>query len=103
MDIGHWVLGNAIAQTGLWKSDPGIPADFRTHINLSPADLHRVDLVPLVESLLARHGVEPRQVSIEITETAIMRGPEVAATAQSLCDLGVPIEIDDFGTGYSSI
>jgi len=98
------VLRNAIAQTGRWKSEPGLPADFSTHINLSPADLHHVDLAPYVESLLDRHGVEPSQVSIEITETAIMRGgPEVAATMQSLNDLGVRIEIDDFGTGYSSI
>jgi diguanylate cyclase (GGDEF)-like protein len=104
VQIGHWVLGKAIAQTGLWKSDPGLPSDFSTHINLSPADLHHVDLAPYVEGLLARHGVEPCHVSIEITETAIMRGgPEVAATMQSLNDLGVRIEIDDFGTGYSSI
>ena len=104
VEIGHWVLRNAIAQTGRWKSDPGLPADFSTHINLSPADLHHVDLAPYVEGLLAQHGVEPRHISIEITETAIMRGgPEVAATMQSLNDLGVRIEIDDFGTGYSSI
>ncbi|GAA2127629.1 putative bifunctional diguanylate cyclase/phosphodiesterase [Arthrobacter humicola] len=104
VEIGHWVLRNAIAQTGRWKSDPGLPADFSTHINLSPADLHHVDLAPYVEDLLVRHGVEPRHISIEITETAIMRGgPEVAATMQSLNDLGVRIEIDDFGTGYSSI
>ncbi|SFT46381.1 bifunctional diguanylate cyclase/phosphodiesterase [Arthrobacter sp. ov118] len=103
-EIGHWVLRNAIAQTGRWKANPGIPADFRTHINLSPADLHHVDLAPFIESLLVGHGVEPSHISIEITETAIMRGgPEVAATMQSLNDLGVRIEIDDFGTGYSSI
>ena len=104
VEIGHWVLRNAIAQTGRWKSDPGLPADFSTHVNLSPADVHHVDLAPYVEHQLAQHGVEPCQVSIEITETAIMRGgPEVAATMQSLNDLGVRIEIDDFGTGYSSI
>jgi diguanylate cyclase (GGDEF)-like protein len=104
VEIGHWVLGKAISQTGRWKSDPGLPAGFSTHINLSPADLHHVDLAPYVESLLARHGVEPGDISIEITETAIMRsGPEVAATMQSLNDLGIRIEIDDFGTGYSSI
>ena len=105
VEIGHWVLRNAIAQTGRWKSDPGLAADFSTHINLSPADLHHVDLAPYVENLLARHRVDPCHVSIEITETAIMRGgPEVAATMKSLDVVyGVRIEIDDFGTGYSSI
>lgn len=104
VEIGHWVLRNAIAQTGRWKTAPGLPADFRTHINLSPADLHHVDLAPYVQALLAQHHVDPRDIAIEITETAIMRGgPEVAATMKSLNELGVAIEIDDFGTGYSSI
>jgi len=104
VEIGHWVLRKAIAQTGRWKSDPGLPAQFSTHINLSPADLHHVDLAPYIKSLLARYGVDPCDISIEITETAVMRGgPEMTATMQSLNDLGVQIEIDDFGTGYSSI
>ena len=40
VEIGHWVLRNAIAQTGRWKSDPGLPADFSTHINLSLSLIH---------------------------------------------------------------
>lgn len=104
VEIGHWVLRNAIAQTGRWKDGPGLPASFSTHINLSPADLHHVDLAPYVQGLLAQHRVDPTDIAIEITETAIMRGgPEVAATMKSLNELGVAIEIDDFGTGYSSI
>jgi diguanylate cyclase (GGDEF)-like protein len=104
VEIGHWVLRNAIAQTGRWKTAPGLPPAFSTHINLAPADLHHVDLAPYIEGLLAEHQLAPRQIAIEMTETAIMRGgPEVAATMRSLSELGVPIEIDDFGTGYSSI
>ncbi|MCU1531233.1 MAG: hypothetical protein JWO49_804 [Arthrobacter sp.] len=104
VDIGHWVLRSAIAQTGRWKTAPGLPRNFSTHVNLAPAELHHVDLAPYVRGLLAQYQVDPHQLSIEITETAIMRGgPEVAATMQSLNELGVPIEIDDFGTGYSSI
>lgn len=104
VEIGHWVLRNAIAQTGRWKSAPGLPQDFSTHINLAPADLHHLDLAPYIQGLLLQHQVAPHQIAIEITETAIMRGgPEVAATMRSLNELGVPIEIDDFGTGYSSI
>ena len=37
VEIGHWVLRQAIAQTGRWKSDSGLPPHFSTHINLSPA------------------------------------------------------------------
>jgi diguanylate cyclase (GGDEF)-like protein len=104
VEIGHWVLARAIAQTGQWRTAPGLPRNFSTHVNLAPADLHHVDLAPYVQGLLAQHQVDPHQLSIEITETAIMRGgPEVAATMRSLKELGVAIEIDDFGTGYSSI
>lgn len=104
VEIGHWVLRNAIAQTGRWKNAPGLPPDFSTHVNLAPADLHHVDLAPYLEGLLAEHRLAPGQIAIEMTETAIMRGgPEVASTMASLQELGVPIEIDDFGTGYSSI
>jgi diguanylate cyclase (GGDEF)-like protein len=104
VEIGHWVLRNAIAQTGRWKNAPGLPEDFSTHVNLAPADLHHVDLAPYIEGLLAEHRLAPGQIAIEMTETAIMRGgPEVASTMASLHRLGVPIEIDDFGTGYSSI
>ena len=104
VEIGHWVLRNAIAQTGRWMGAPGLPQDFSTHVNLAPADLHHLDLAPYIQGLLLQHRVAPRQITIEITETAIMRGgPEVAATMRSLKELGVPIDIDDFGTGYSSI
>lgn len=102
--ISHWVLRNAIAQTGRWNTAPGLPKGFSTHINLAPADLHQLDLAPYIQGLLAEHQLAPHQIAIEMTETAIMRGgPEVSATMASLHELGVPIEIDDFGTGYSSI
>ncbi len=104
VDIGHWVLRSAIAQTGRWLAGPGLPPGFSTHVNLSPADLHHVDLAPFIGGLLADHRVEPHRIAIELTETTIMRGgPAVASTMQSLRDLGVSLEIDDFGTGYSSI
>lgn len=104
VEIGRWVLNNAIEQTGRWRNSPGLPPDFRVHINLSAVELHHTDLARYVKGLLEEHRVAPGQVAIEITETAIMRsGPEVSDTMKALTELGIPIEIDDFGTGYSSI
>ncbi|MEC5179239.1 diguanylate cyclase (GGDEF)-like protein [Arthrobacter sp. CG_A4] len=104
VEIGRWVLDQAIAQAGRWRTAPGLPPDFRIHVNLSAVELHHNDLAPYVQGLLTTNGVAPEQVAIEITETAIMSGgPEVSRTMKALNGLGIPLEIDDFGTGYSSI
>jgi EAL domain-containing protein (putative c-di-GMP-specific phosphodiesterase class I) len=51
-----------------------------------------------------RHGVEPRRLVIEVTETAVLNLPDCARQAlASLRGLGIGIHVDDFGTGYSSI
>jgi EAL domain-containing protein (putative c-di-GMP-specific phosphodiesterase class I) len=51
-----------------------------------------------------RHGVEPRRLVIEVTETAVLNLPDCARQAlASVRALGIGIHVDDFGTGYSSI
>jgi EAL domain-containing protein (putative c-di-GMP-specific phosphodiesterase class I) len=58
----------------------------------------------VVADLLHRHGVEPSQLGLEITETALLEDAEGAVTAlSSLRELGVRLAVDDFGTGYSSL
>jgi diguanylate cyclase (GGDEF)-like protein len=57
-----------------------------------------------VEQLLARHGVDGRALTLELTESSLMVDPEVAKrTMHDLSELGVSVAIDDFGTGYSSL
>ena len=57
-----------------------------------------------VEKLLARHGVDGRALTLELTESSLMVDPEVAKqTMRHLAELGVSVAIDDFGTGYSSL
>ena len=73
-------------------------------INFSPRELAQPDVVERVRSTLERHGVEPRRLCIEITETAVLDEVDTAiATLSALRDLGVRLAIDDFGTGYSSL
>ena len=58
----------------------------------------------LVAAALARHGVAPELLRLEITESAIMGDPERALRIlQKLADGGVRLSLDDFGTGYSSM
>jgi EAL domain-containing protein (putative c-di-GMP-specific phosphodiesterase class I) len=57
-----------------------------------------------VETLLSRHGVDGRALTLELTESSLMVDPEVAKrTMNDLAELGVSVAIDDFGTGYSSL
>jgi EAL domain-containing protein (putative c-di-GMP-specific phosphodiesterase class I) len=54
--------------------------------------------------LLARHGVDPGLLEIELTETAVLDDPARAKTVlEALSALGVRLSVDDFGTGYASI
>ncbi len=73
-------------------------------MNVSARQLDHATLVGDVELALAESGLEPRHLTLEVTETALMRDPK--ATGQQLHALkriGVGIAIDDFGTGYSSL
>jgi EAL domain-containing protein (putative c-di-GMP-specific phosphodiesterase class I) len=57
-----------------------------------------------VAAALERHDLAPGRISVEITESALMKDPDSArAVLQQLRDLGVELAIDDFGTGYSSL
>ena len=73
-------------------------------VNVSASDLRDESLVKIVASALLTHDVPPEALTIEITETAMMRNPEQAQLVmQALSDLGVQLSVDDYGTGYSSL
>jgi diguanylate cyclase (GGDEF)-like protein len=73
-------------------------------VNLSTRDLMDQELPTKVDRVLQRHHVDPRQIILEITESAIMDDPQRALnTLNRLHALGVKLSIDDFGTGYSSL
>jgi diguanylate cyclase len=73
-------------------------------VNLSTLDLLDEQIVSRVASCLSDNGVDPDQLTLEITETALLAdGPRSLATAEGLRALGVHLSIDDFGTGFSSL
>jgi diguanylate cyclase (GGDEF)-like protein len=101
VDVGCWVLGEACREAVRWREE-GHPT--AVAVNVSARQLDGDEFVAHVEQTLARTGLEPSMLTLEITETALMRN--VDATAARLCavkNLGVKIAIDDFGTGYSSM
>ena len=72
-------------------------------INVSPSELDHYALPALIQRAVAEHGIDPRQLEIEITEEAFAASDTALATLATLSAMGVRLAIDDFGTGYSSI
>jgi diguanylate cyclase (GGDEF)-like protein/PAS domain S-box-containing protein len=101
--IGRSVLGEAARQAREWHDAfPG--ARLGVAVNLSAAQFSDPHLVDEVAIVLAGAGVDPTLLTLEITETAVMRNSDVAIQClQRLRGLGVRLAIDDFGTGYSSL
>ncbi len=73
-------------------------------VNLSPLQFVQSNLVQRILSILARYQIDPQQIELEITETAMMTNlAKSVATIDALVAAGLSIAIDDFGTGYSSL
>ena len=101
VDVGRWVLDEACRQVARWRADGH---DLSISVNVSARQLESDQLIGDVEQSLRVSGLEPGSLTIEITETAIMRNvSEVVPRLEALKTTGVRIAIDDFGTGYSSL
>jgi diguanylate cyclase (GGDEF)-like protein len=103
--IGRRVLETACAQAAAWQHSGCFARPRFVSVNLSARQLeHSDDLLATVEAALTDHRLDPSLLKLEITESAVMRDPELAiATLWALKGLGVRIAVDDFGTGYSSL
>lgn len=100
--IGQFVLQQACAQVAAWRAT-SLPA-VRLAVNVSGRQLQHERLVTTVAETLARTGLDPRALELEITESVIMTNADAnVGTLARLKSLGVKISIDDFGTGYSSL
>jgi diguanylate cyclase (GGDEF)-like protein len=99
--IGRWVLEQACLQAAGWH-ESGYPLDIS--INVSARQLERTEFVEEVRAALEHSGLDAATLTLEITETVLMRKPDATAhLLGELKELGVRIAVDDFGTGYSSL
>jgi diguanylate cyclase (GGDEF)-like protein len=74
------------------------------HVNCSSYSMARPDFATDVLALLARHGVAPSRICLELTEGALVAEPAIARrTMQQLADNGMSVVLDDFGAGFSSL
>ncbi|MGK5738767.1 EAL domain-containing protein [Micromonospora sp. URMC 103] len=95
------VVDDVVEQLAKWSA-AGI--GLRAALNVSVRDLHTGEIADQIADRLARFGVPPERLQLEITEGALMADPRrVLATISRLHRIGVAISLDDFGTGYSSL
>lgn len=102
INIGTWVLEQACQQAALWRAQ--YSADFKVSVNVSPLQLEHADFIEQVINALENSALPPEALILEITESALLRQPELAnITLKRIKALGISIAIDDFGTGLSSL
>lgn len=100
--IGEWVLQEACLFARR-LADGGWP-HIRVGVNASPVQLSAEAFIDVVQRVIHGAGIEPSQLELEITETALMSSLEtVAQNLSAIHGMGVRLALDDFGTGYSSL
>jgi diguanylate cyclase (GGDEF)-like protein/PAS domain S-box-containing protein len=102
LDIGAWVIDEACRQWRRW-ADSGLDAP-RIAVNVAARQFAAGDLDRVVADALARHGVPPESLELELTESMLIDKPdESIGLLHRLKGLGVSLALDDFGTGYSNL
>jgi diguanylate cyclase (GGDEF)-like protein/PAS domain S-box-containing protein len=96
--LGRWVLETACAEAASW------PRPWSVAVNLSSMQFRDPNLPDMVLEILARAGLPPSRLELEVTESLLISNPDEALLALTrLRAAGVRISLDDFGTGYSSL
>jgi len=102
--IGRWVQERACRQILEWHQQRPDDRPFDVAVNLSARQVAHRDLPATVEEIIARTGIDPIHLRLEITESVLVEESATAiASLEALNELGVRLVLDDFGTGYSSL
>ena len=100
-DLGEWVLRTACAKV---KELQSIAPQLRVSVNVSSHQVRKPGLPDLVDRALRHAGLDPADLELEITESALLGNEDcVVETLNELKEIGVRLALDDFGTGYSSL
>lgn len=101
LDLGSWVLEEACRQLKAWI-DCGLELA-PIAVNLSARQFD-AQLPARLQAVIERHGVPVEFLKLEITESLLVRGPEIVIPIMNeLVAMGFSLALDDFGTGYSSL
>lgn len=103
LSIGQWVIEAACAQLKEWADNPKMQ-DLVLAVNVSATQFHHLDFANQVKDTIARYGVAPNLLKLELTESLLLKGVyDTVRTMNTLNEIGVLLSLDDFGTGYSSL
>jgi EAL domain-containing protein (putative c-di-GMP-specific phosphodiesterase class I)/GGDEF domain-containing protein len=96
-----WVVNTALAQLAAWQ---GAGIAITVSVNVSPANLVEPEFAEWLIGAVARRGLQPGSLELEITESAVLENQKQAtAVLTKIAAAGIGLAIDDFGTGYSSL
>ncbi len=99
--IAAWVLDSACARAADWER---AGHKLRIGVNLSPSQLQSGVLASSVARALARSGLSPTSLELEVTEDILLHDEKSAlSTFLKIQALGVRLVFDDFGTGFASL
>ncbi len=102
--IGRWVQERACLQILEWHEQRPDARPFDVAVNLSARQVAHRDLPATVAEIIARTGIDPIHLRLEITESVLVEESATAiASLEELNEIGVRLVLDDFGTGYSSL
>jgi diguanylate cyclase (GGDEF)-like protein/PAS domain S-box-containing protein len=102
--IGRWVQERACRQILAWHEQRPDERPFDVAVNLSARQVAHRDLPATVAEIIARTGIDPIHLRLEITESVLVEESATAiASLEALNEIGVRLVLDDFGTGYSSL
>jgi diguanylate cyclase (GGDEF)-like protein/PAS domain S-box-containing protein len=102
VSIGEWVLEQGCRDALRWHEAgfTGVPVG----VNVSSRQFQQGKLYELVSRTLAKTGLPPRLLDLELTESLLMQDPDGAVEIMgAISGLGTTFSIDDFGIGYSSL
>jgi len=101
LDLNDWILDTAAEAVSRWRRE-GWP-EARVAINVSAQQFVAGSFLLEIERLLARHGLPPEAIELELTETVLQTGAVTIDALHGLRMLKVDTALDDFGTGFSSL
>jgi diguanylate cyclase (GGDEF)-like protein/PAS domain S-box-containing protein len=102
--IGRWVQEHACLQILEWQDQRPDERPLDVAVNLSARQVAHRDLPATVAEIIARTGIDPIHLRLEVTESVLVEESASAiASLEALNEIGVRLVLDDFGTGYSSL
>lgn len=102
VEVGEFVLRKAAEQAVLWQKLT--QEQVSVSVNISSIQLHAPCFYRRVQRVIIETGVNPEQIELELTESALVTEPDKAERVlRAVKELGVKLTLDDFGTGYSSL